>query len=160
MTMLQQVLVENLGGRTLCLYFNEDGPIQLSSLKEVLNDRYGLPSALLRFSQNGKELGNDFSIIESCIIPVRLSLRIVGGKGGFGSLLRGAPAKPGVKKTTNFEACRDLSGRRLRHVNNEKRLEKWFLEEKDRALAKVAESLLKKRLKINLNLMIINLSAK
>jgi len=70
---------------------------------------------------NGKELENDFSTIESCIIPVRVSLRIVGGKGGFGSLLRGAPANPGVKKKTNFEDSRDLSGRRIRHVNNEKK---------------------------------------
>lgn len=32
-----------------------------------------------------------------------------GGKGGFGSLLR---ASGRVAKTTNFDACRDLSGRR------------------------------------------------
>jgi len=29
------------------------------------------------------------------------------------------------KRTENFGACRDLSGRRLRHVNQDIRLRKW-----------------------------------
>jgi hypothetical protein len=33
--------------------------------------------------------------------------------------------RSGVKKTTDFGACRDLSGRRLRHVNDEIMLKKW-----------------------------------
>ena len=44
-----------------------------------------------------------------------------GGKGGFGSLLRSV--KPKAKEDDNFEACRDLSGRRLRHINNERRIQ-------------------------------------
>lgn len=36
-----------------------------------------------------------------------------------------------MKKTTDFGACRDLYGRRLRHVNDEIRLKKW-LEDKER----------------------------
>lgn len=39
----------------------------------------------------------------------------------------------------NFEACRDLNGRRLRHVNNEKRLAEWYAAEKERELAKLGE---------------------
>ena len=35
-----------------------------------------------------------------------------------------------MKKTTDFGACRDLYGRRLRHVNDEIRLKKW-LEDKE-----------------------------
>ncbi|CAN0530734.1 unnamed protein product, partial [Ectocarpus sp. 8 AP-2014] len=31
----------------------------------------------------------------------------------------------GAKPTTDFGACRDLQGRRLRHVNDEVRLQKW-----------------------------------
>ena len=42
----------------------------------------------------------------------------MGGKGGFGSMLRAIGAQ--IEKTTNHEACRDLSGRRMRDVNNEK----------------------------------------
>ena len=48
-----------------------------------------------------------------------LRLRVVGGKGGFGAQLRGTHTRVGQKKTTNFDACRDLSGRRLRHVQTE-----------------------------------------
>jgi hypothetical protein len=45
-------------------------------------------------------------------------LRALGGKGGFGSMLRALGAQ--IEKTTNHEAMRDLSGRRVRDVNNEK----------------------------------------
>ncbi|KAF2075028.1 hypothetical protein CYY_003680 [Polysphondylium violaceum] len=64
-----------------------------------------------------------------------LLLTVVGGKGGFGSLLRGNSKKVGQKKTTNFEACRDLSGRRLRHVNNERRIKDWQTDEEARKIA-------------------------
>lgn len=37
-----------------------------------------------------------------------------------------------IEKTTNREACRDLSGRRLRDINEEKRLKKWIAEQADR----------------------------
>ncbi|XP_042371422.1 replication stress response regulator SDE2 [Plectropomus leopardus] len=47
-----------------------------------------------------------------------LEPRLCGGKGGFGSMLRALGAQ--IEKTTNREACRDLSGRRLRDVNHEK----------------------------------------
>jgi hypothetical protein len=47
----------------------------------------------------------------------------MGGKGGFGSLLRSM--KPKAKGNENFDACRDLSGRRLRTVNNEARLNEF-----------------------------------
>jgi len=71
---------------------------------------------------------------------INVTLSLCGGKGGFGSMLRyttiisllfnyndyhyfcffraiGAQ----IEKTTNREACRDLSGRRLRDINEEKR---------------------------------------
>jgi len=54
------------------------------------------------------------------IVRVELRHSLMGGKGGFGSLLRSM--KPKAKGDENFEACRDLSGRRLRQVNNEQRL--------------------------------------
>ncbi|CAC5378617.1 Replication stress response regulator SDE2 [Mytilus coruscus] len=58
--------------------------------------------------------------------------RLVGGKGGFGSMLRAIGAQ--IEKTTNHEACRDISGRRMRDVNNEKKLKEWIGQkaEKDR----------------------------
>jgi len=47
-----------------------------------------------------------------------------GGKGGFGTLLRGQAAFR--KKSQNVSACRDLEGRRLRDVEAEKKLSKWY----------------------------------
>ncbi|XP_052859962.1 splicing regulator SDE2-like [Anopheles cruzii] len=52
--------------------------------------------------------------------PLRINERLTGGKGGFGSMLRAIGAQ--IEKTTNRDACRDLSGRRLRDINEEKRL--------------------------------------
>lgn len=56
--------------------------------------------------------------------------RLIGGKGGFGSMLRAIGAQ--IEKTTNREACRDLSGRRMRDINNEKQLKDWMAKQKDR----------------------------
>lgn len=47
------------------------------------------------------------------------TLLLRGGKGGFGSMLRALGAQ--IEKTTNREACRDLSGRRMRDINDEKK---------------------------------------
>ncbi|XP_077574645.1 splicing regulator SDE2 [Stigmatopora nigra] len=60
----------------------------------------------------------------------RLAPRLVGGKGGFGSMLRALGAQ--IEKTTNREACRDLSGRRLRDVNHEKEMGEWLKRQADR----------------------------
>ena len=48
--------------------------------------------------------------------------RLLGGKGGFGKLLRSQ--KNIGKRTDNFDSCRDLDGRRIRSVKNEERIEK------------------------------------
>lgn len=55
---------------------------------------------------------------------------MLGGKGGFGSMLRAIGAQ--IEKTTNRDACRDLSGRRLRDINEEKRLKAWLEKQQDR----------------------------
>lgn len=65
---------------------------------------------------NGKCIQDD-QIIENGL--VHANMRILGGKGGFGSMLRAIGAQ--IEKTTNREACRDLSGRRLRDINEEQR---------------------------------------
>ncbi|XP_064622858.1 splicing regulator SDE2-like isoform X2 [Lineus longissimus] len=56
---------------------------------------------------------------------------MLGGKGGFGSMLRAIGAQ--IEKTTSREACRDLSGRRMRDVNNEKKLKDWMGKQGERA---------------------------
>ncbi|XP_043915622.1 replication stress response regulator SDE2 [Protopterus annectens] len=59
-----------------------------------------------------------------------LEPRLCGGKGGFGSMLRALGAQ--IEKTTNREACRDLSGRRLRDVNHEKAMAEWIKKQAER----------------------------
>jgi len=55
---------------------------------------------------------------------VRVLFRLLGGKGGFGALLRGQKGRG--KKTTNLDAMRDLSGRRLRHSKAVERIKSWM----------------------------------
>lgn len=62
-------------------------------------------------------------------ITVDVTGRLLGGKGGFGSLLRGQ--RGARKKIRNFDVCRDLNGRRLRHTKAVERLTAW-LEKKRR----------------------------
>jgi len=82
-----------------------------------------VPTDLFRLVQEGKDLTHaaDFKVDQ----PLRMELRgsLKGGKGGFGSLLRSV--KPKAQQDDNFEACRDLSGRRLRHINNERRIREF-----------------------------------
>nr|XP_017524724.2 replication stress response regulator SDE2 isoform X1 [Manis javanica] len=63
-----------------------------------------------------------------------LEPRLCGGKGGFGSMLRALGAQ--IEKTTNREACRDLSGRRLRDVNHEKAMAEWVRQQAEREAGK------------------------
>lgn len=67
---------------------------------------------------------------------VSVTARLVGGKGGFGTQLRTA-ARRGAQ-TTNFDACRDLQGRRLRAVNGEKKIAQWEAENEEREAEKKA----------------------
>lgn len=61
---------------------------------------------------------------EDCI---SVRLRLPGGKGGFGSQLRAQGNKMSSKKRAgNYEACRDLSGRRLRTVNQTKLINEYL----------------------------------
>ena len=58
-------------------------------------------------------------------VRVRVSGGLRGGKGGFGAQLKALGKAGAAKKTRNFGACRDLNGRRLRHVNDALRLKLW-----------------------------------
>jgi len=78
--------------------------------------------------RNGKVV-NDLTNISN-ELPVHIVPRVLGGKGGFGSMLRAIGAQ--IEKTTNRDACRDLSGRRLRDINEEQRLKRWFAKQRER----------------------------
>ncbi len=100
--------------------------------------RTGLPREFFWLSFCGRRLKDDLLSGLSGLArdsSVQLVHRLLGGKGGFGALLRGAGR---AALTDNFDACRDLNGRRLRHVNADKKLEDWAAEAKERQLEKIA----------------------
>ncbi|XP_029950645.1 splicing regulator SDE2 [Salarias fasciatus] len=80
----------------------------------------------------GRRSDSDELLQDGCVYHVEPRLR--GGKGGFGSMLRALGAQ--IEKTTNREACRDLSGRRLRDVNHEKEMADWLKKQADREAEK------------------------
>jgi hypothetical protein len=91
-----------------------------------------LPCADYYVECNGKIVADEDLVQDGQCYHVQLRLR--GGKGGFGSMLRALGAQ--IEKTTNREACRDLSGRRMRDINNEKKLREWAAKASEREKAK------------------------
>lgn len=146
------LFVRLLDGKTLAVKLTTPS-VHGHALKHRLFESTGIPPNHQRLVTGTRQIEDD-SVVSCSGEPlgqfptVHLLLRLLGGKGGFGSLLRGAATKAGQKKTNNFDACRDMSGRRLRHVNAEKRLVEWKAEEEERRLEKVAEEFLKKKAKV------------
>lgn len=99
-----------------------------TSLHEFLQKETGLQPSEYYLTHNGKRLDPQH-IHFLASPPLRLVERLPGGKGGFGSMLRAIGAQ--IEKTTNREACRDLSGRRLRDINEEKRLKAYLDKQKE-----------------------------
>ncbi|GAA51580.1 UPF0667 protein C1orf55 homolog [Clonorchis sinensis] len=66
-----------------------------------------------------------FTYLDSCI----------SFDGSFGSMLRAIGSQ--IEKTTNHEMCRDLSGRRMRDVNMERKLKEWYAKASDREREKM-----------------------
>ncbi|KAL6982096.1 hypothetical protein U1Q18_023711 [Sarracenia purpurea var. burkii] len=146
-----QIYVKFLDGKYRSLNFSSPS-IPVLAIKNRIRELAGVPIAEQRLVTGTKQL-EDSSLLHPTdgthwYPELHLLLRLRGGKGGFGSLLRGAATKAGQKKTNNFDACRDMSGRRLRHVNAEKKLEEWQAEAEDRRLEKIAEEFIKKKVKV------------
>jgi len=83
-----------------------------------------VPQESQRLIINGRQLSSEVEFSDQIDVHqtnfVQLQLRLLGGKGGFGALLR---TSKGTKKTTNFGACRDLNGRRLKDIQLEQKLQ-------------------------------------
>uniref|UniRef100_A0ACD5VIB3 Uncharacterized protein n=1 Tax=Avena sativa TaxID=4498 RepID=A0ACD5VIB3_AVESA len=144
-----QILVRLLDGRTHCLRFSTP-TVSGAALLDAVSALSRVPAASLRLVTGRLDISPSSllaSFPDGQFPSASALLRLRGGKGGFGSLLRGAASKAGQKKTSNFDACRDINGRRLRHVNAERRLEEWKAEAGDRQLEKLAEDFLKKKAK-------------
>lgn len=105
----------------------QDHGLTLNDLHTLAENSFSLSRDDIYFVRNGKKLADDTQVSNGI---VRAIPRLRGGKGGFGSMLRAIGAQ--IEKTTNREACRDLSGRRLRDINEEKRLKNWISKKADR----------------------------
>ncbi|KAJ3557494.1 hypothetical protein NP233_g11727 [Leucocoprinus birnbaumii] len=73
---------------------------------------------------------------ESSLVTLRLTPRLLGGKGGFGSQLRAAGGRMSSQKTSNNDSCRDLNGRRLSTIKEAKKLAEYLESEPERLAAK------------------------
>ncbi|KAJ9050871.1 hypothetical protein DSO57_1010210 [Entomophthora muscae] len=100
----------------------------------------------LDLKKHGKDIlinhlpANGFGLI----IEPKVTCSLLGGKGGFGSMLRAQGGRMNSKKSTNNDACRDLSGRRLKTVRTAERLAEY--QEGEAQRAKIQKEELEKRI--------------
>ncbi|CEG37942.1 hypothetical protein L915_15440 [Plasmopara halstedii] len=125
--------------RTLCVRLTSSAAT-VSRITSIIQQQECVPSSLLDLYVNGRKL-NLSSQIPSfpTIIRARLRGGLRGGKGGFGAMLRIMGKASGSRATTDFGACRDLHGRRLRHVNQEVAMHKWHQDAESRNKRKAAD---------------------
>ncbi|KAL7987406.1 hypothetical protein Chor_006325 [Crotalus horridus] len=106
-------------------------PVEAWSVGDFLRSwcqAQGLPEDHFYVKCNGRCINSEGVLQDGALYSVEP--RLCGGKGGFGSMLRALGAQ--IEKTTNREACRDLSGRRLRDVNHEKAMAEWVKQQAER----------------------------
>lgn len=111
-------------------------------LQQFLMSVEGCPEDLIMLQCCGRPLSPGDALPPNSTVTAMLSLR--GGKGGFGSMLRAIGAQ--IEKTTNKEACRDLSGRRLRDINKEKLLKEQLQKRAEKERERLANR--KKRFEV------------
>ncbi|CAN0403587.1 unnamed protein product [Lampetra planeri] len=123
---MESLLVYGCDGRSRPLSLSQGSTV--GALREEAAGFQGLPSDDVFVLCNGRLARDEDVVVPGCCY--RLHAKLLGGKGGFGSMLRALGAQ--IEKTTNREACRDLSGRRLRDVNSEKAMAEWLKQQTDR----------------------------
>ncbi|KAF8907356.1 telomere stability and silencing-domain-containing protein [Gymnopilus junonius] len=120
----------------------------VSDLIPLLHDRYpsfplSLSSSLAFSTHSGhvppaQALISDLRPVDApnALVTLRLTPRVLGGKGGFGSQLRAAGGRMSSQKTSNNDSCRDLNGRRLSTIKEAKKLADYIESEPARLAAK------------------------
>lgn len=121
--MTQAIISLYSGKKPLCLPLNTNNAITTThELKQQIYEITSIPidEQVLRTCSGYSLLDQDLNT-HGEFLNIQLSGRMLGGKGGFGSMLRAQGGRMNAQKTTNFEACRDLQGRRIRTVNDAKK---------------------------------------
>ncbi|KAI9012378.1 telomere stability and silencing-domain-containing protein [Hyaloraphidium curvatum] len=124
------------------------GAATVLDLKEWLAGQIDVPTAEQRIvTASGWDLADEDLLAgqSACVAlpgpasgdagsPLLLSLafRLRGGKGGFGSNLRALGGRMSSQKTDNKDACRDLQGRRMKTVNEAKKMAEYAEQEEER----------------------------
>ena len=126
-------------------YGNSDGKISQLDLTpfETVNDLYTYiidqqnicnKENSIEIFLEGTPITSAFGCIDSVPISelsfktITVTQSVIGGKGGFGSQLRNAAARK--KHFTNFDSAKDMNGRRLRDIRNEKQMMDWLKKER------------------------------
>ncbi|KAF9104885.1 hypothetical protein BGX29_001085 [Mortierella sp. GBA35] len=160
-----EAIVSIFGSNSVAITFPEDSSPCLHDLKQQLQDLYQIPIDEQRIqTAGGLPLGSysedhdedrvllfeDQQEEKQSLKYFTLSMRMAGGKGGFGSMLRAQGGRMNSQKTTNTEACRDLSGRRIKTVNEAKKMADYVRGEPERKRARKEE--LKRKIEEKLEL--------
>ncbi|KAL4503221.1 hypothetical protein ABPG72_000827 [Tetrahymena utriculariae] len=131
---MKQLFVQNpFTEKTQIFRYQHSEDVSIQSIFLFITQNLKLNSEFVsdfRFILNGKQVQNNNQF--ACSLQhnsfLRVLMRIRGGKGGFGSQLK-KDAKA-QKKITDWNLSRDLQGRRMRDVNNEKKLVEFFKKQK------------------------------
>ncbi|KAG0257328.1 hypothetical protein DFQ27_005197 [Actinomortierella ambigua] len=134
-------IVSVFGANPVVVSFERDDQPHLCDLKQRLAELLDIPYEEQRIETAGgfpltSNSDDDhvplFNEGDASIKSFGLYLRLSGGKGGFGSMLRAQGGRMSSQKTTNTDACRDLSGRRIRTVNDAKKVADYVQKEAER----------------------------
>ncbi|KAG0348744.1 hypothetical protein BG004_004320 [Podila humilis] len=163
-----EAIVSLIGAKSVAIQFDQDSTPTLLDLKHQLADLYQIPVDQQRLQTGGGiplstgdndqddqvflfaddsygDLGGHVNALTSDKIRYfGLTLRMAGGKGGFGSMLRAQGGRMSSQKgPSNTDACRDLSGRRIKTVKDAKNMADYLSKEPEREKEK-KESLKRK----------------
>ncbi|KAI8903533.1 Sde2 N-terminal domain-containing protein [Gorgonomyces haynaldii] len=129
-----QTIVETLPGfPLLCFQLPNHGTLQ-----DIYNQTRQRCAALsdkeFSFLLNGRKVENDTCLLSKDGFPLLLKLHVplLGGKGGFGEVLKAQGQKMSAKKSTNVDDCRDLNGKRIREQREQEEVLEYLKQEPER----------------------------